>query len=476
MSSEPEKHPISSNMDLETKGDLISTGKADAALDFLRSEDVADLSEVDEKALVRKIDWMIMPLMWAAYNLQYLDKVLINYASVMGLLSDTNMHTDQFSNLTLAFYVTYLFFELPTGFLMQRLPTAKYLGFNVTLWGLMTTLNCTAKNFPGLMVLRVLLGCFESAIAPALILITSMWYKRDEQPKRMGIWYLGTGTASIMGALVAYGLLFYTSNTFKPWQIMFLIFGLITIAVGISITIFLPDNPMTSRLSHSEKLLAIERLRENQTGIENKHFKRSQFVEIFTDPQTYLIAIIVTAMDVPNAAMSSFTSLIIKNFGYTTKETELLNIPNGAVSIVTILAVSWTAGRYNQRCLCIVAALSAGLLGGCTGSALPIMYSLAGANVAGHTKKVSMNAVLLMSFCLGNILGPLTFRTEDEPDYVPAKIAIVATLAVAIVFTFALRGYYVWENSRREKAGEGSGEVGFLDLTDRENRGFRYAL
>jgi hypothetical protein len=57
-------------------------------------------------------------------------RVTVNYASVMGLLSDTNMHTDQFSNLTLAFYVTYLFFELPTGFLMQRLPTAKYLGFN----------------------------------------------------------------------------------------------------------------------------------------------------------------------------------------------------------------------------------------------------------------------------------------------------------------------------------------------------------
>ncbi|OGE58608.1 hypothetical protein PENARI_c001G11152 [Penicillium arizonense] len=496
---QPEKQPMSStNMDLETKNNLISTGKADAALDFLRSEDLAEISEVNEKALVRKIDWMIMPLMWAAYNLQYLDKVLINYASVMGLLSDTNMHTDQFSNLTLAFYVTYLFFELPTGFLMQRLPTAKYLGFNVTLWGLMTTLNCTAKNFPGLMVLRVLLGCFESAIAPALILITSMWYKRDEQPRRMGIWYLGTGTASIMGALVAYGLLFYTSNAFKPWQIMFLIFGLITIAVGISIIIFLPDNPMTSRLTHSEKLLAIERLRENQTGIENKHFKRSQFTEIFTDPQTYLIAVIVTAMDVPNAAMSSFTSLIIKNFGYTTKQTELLNIPNGAVSIVSILAVSYAAGRYNQRCLCVVASLSAGLLGGCllafaprsnksaqlagnyltqcTGSALPIIYSLAGANVAGHTKKVSMNAVLLMAFCLGNILGPLTFRTEDEPDYVPAKIAIVATLAVAIVFTFGLRGYYVWENSRREKAGEGRGDVEFLDLTDRENRGFRYKL
>ncbi len=50
----------------------------------------------------------------------------------MGLLSDTNMRTNEFSDLTLAFYVTYLVFELPTGFLMQRLPTAKYLGLNGT--------------------------------------------------------------------------------------------------------------------------------------------------------------------------------------------------------------------------------------------------------------------------------------------------------------------------------------------------------
>lgn len=48
----------------------------------------------------------------------------------MGLLSDTDMTTDQFSNLALAFYITYLFFEFPTGYLMQRLPTAKYLGVN----------------------------------------------------------------------------------------------------------------------------------------------------------------------------------------------------------------------------------------------------------------------------------------------------------------------------------------------------------
>lgn len=74
---------------------------------------------------------------------------------MVGLLSDTKMRTNQFSNLILAFYVAYLFFELPIGYLMQRLALAQYLGFNVMLYGLMTTLNCSAKKFGGLMTLRV---------------------------------------------------------------------------------------------------------------------------------------------------------------------------------------------------------------------------------------------------------------------------------------------------------------------------------
>lgn len=66
----------------DVKNGIIQEGKADAALEFLRAEDTLDVTEVDEKTLVRKIDWMIMPLMWAAYNLQYLDKVLSRSSNI----------------------------------------------------------------------------------------------------------------------------------------------------------------------------------------------------------------------------------------------------------------------------------------------------------------------------------------------------------------------------------------------------------
>ena len=49
----------------------------DEALKFLKSaHDVGVLTPEDERRLVRKIDWMIMPLMWCCYCLQYLDKTL----------------------------------------------------------------------------------------------------------------------------------------------------------------------------------------------------------------------------------------------------------------------------------------------------------------------------------------------------------------------------------------------------------------
>lgn len=65
---------------------------ADKALAFLRCNN-ADAEEgtvvaVDEKALVRKIDWMIVPIMFACYFLQYLDKSLCkSHASVHQFLA-----------------------------------------------------------------------------------------------------------------------------------------------------------------------------------------------------------------------------------------------------------------------------------------------------------------------------------------------------------------------------------------------------
>ena len=131
---------------------ISSSGNVDDALRFLKAERLeGDLSDIDEKKFVRKLDWFIMPMLFSVYYLQFTDKtlrkdlsklsklwqplltrgsIIVSYAAVMGIRTDNNIDTNQYSYLALAFYVTFLFFELPQGYALQRFPISKYLGMN----------------------------------------------------------------------------------------------------------------------------------------------------------------------------------------------------------------------------------------------------------------------------------------------------------------------------------------------------------
>lgn len=53
------------------------------------NDSVQTLSEMEEKAIIRRIDLCLLPLMFFSYLLQYLDKTTLSYASILGLLTGT---------------------------------------------------------------------------------------------------------------------------------------------------------------------------------------------------------------------------------------------------------------------------------------------------------------------------------------------------------------------------------------------------
>ena len=136
---------------------------------------------------------------------------------------------------------------------------------------------------------------------------------RAEQPMRVGYWFGLGGVAIITGSLMSFGLQHYHGTLFRSWQIMFLVCGIITISVGILVIIFLPDNPMSSRLSTTAKLQAIERLRNNKTGIENKNFNRAQMMEALRDPHVWIIVIEMITCSEINGALSNYQASIIQS-------------------------------------------------------------------------------------------------------------------------------------------------------------------
>ncbi|KAI9836329.1 MAG: hypothetical protein M1838_005082 [Thelocarpon superellum] len=483
----------------------------DEALLALAGLGVGEQLVIDEETnrrLLRKIDWNLMPIMCIVYGLFYLDKTTLSYASIMGLRTDLHLEGNDYSWLGSIFYVGYILWEYPTNRLLQRLPLAKYSSFNIIIWGLILCCMAATKNFAGAVTVRFFLGVFEAAITPAFALFTSQWYTTKEQGMRTGIWQSACGFAQIVGGLLAYGIargVDVHGAAIARWKIVFLTTGLLTITVGAVFLFIMPDNQLNATwLTKMERVLALERIRSNQQGVGNKHFKRYQLKEALTDPLTWAFTLYALAGDIPNGGLSNFFSQLIVSFGYTPEQSLLVGTPSGVVEIVALLSCGYFGDRYGRRVLISLSGLGCATVGMILIVALPLSWnggrlvgyymttasatpfvailSLISSNVAGYTKKTTVAALYLIAYCAGNIIGPQTFRAKDAPRYVSAEITIIAMCAITHnVDLLFIHFYCAWQNKRKAalRAEDGYVRVNnqeYLDLTDRENLEFVYTL
>ncbi|OAQ67226.1 MFS allantoate transporter [Pochonia chlamydosporia 170] len=481
---------------------------ADAALQLLNETGgvlSGPLDPQQEKRLVRRIDWHIMPLICIVYFLQYIDKTSISYASVTGIQEATGLVGNQFNWAASIFFFGQLAFEFPTIRLIQLFPLAKYASINVFLWGIVLACIAACKNYASLLVCRFLLGVFEAAVVPAWVLFTSQWYTKGEQAFRVGIWFSVCGAAQMFGGFFAYGVAKHVGSdpnaALQGWQIIFLFLGILTSLVGIAFYFLIPDSPATATfLSSEEKAAHIQRIRSNEQGIGSDKFKWSQVKEALTDSMTWLYCFWIFAANIPNSTATSFGNLLVKGMGYTNQESLILVTPLGAYEIVVLVGFTWFAMKTRQRIWWCIAGHIPAIVGAilmATTSKVPALigYYLTGGiplgwttilglqstNVAGSTKKVTVACLGTIAYTVGNIISPQTFQKKDAPRYLPAKISICIIYFLCVVDLYAMRWVLDRRNKKRdqEKAAVGDAYAveenhEFLDLTDLQNREFRY--
>jgi hypothetical protein len=118
----------------------------------------------EEKAVLRKIDWRILPLILIAYFFQQLDKSTLAYSSVFDITTDANLHGTQFSWLGSSLYLAQLVAQPLAALTLVKLPTGKVIAGAIFLWGSSLCIMSACTTFKTLLVMRLFLGTFESLI------------------------------------------------------------------------------------------------------------------------------------------------------------------------------------------------------------------------------------------------------------------------------------------------------------------------
>ncbi|KAK3305253.1 general substrate transporter [Chaetomium strumarium] len=492
--------------ELQKSGQNLS--RMDKELAQYVSDAAIEISDEENTRLRRLIDKRVLLIMIATYFLQAIDKGTMSFASIMGIVEDTGLEGPDYSWLTTCIYITILVVEYPQNYIIARVPIAKYLSFSIVAWGAVLACTAACHNFTGLLVVRTLLGLFESVCQPAFVVLSSTWYKREEQAARVTYWYMMNGAQQMVGGLLAYCFSLITTGPLKSWQWLFMAYGIISVVYGVFVGWWMPDSPMRAKcFSEEDKHLMVERVRSNQTGIQNRTFKREQMWEGLLDPQAWGYALIQLCTTLPTSGLGSFQGIIIKSFGFTTLQTQLLAMVLGAYIIIVLLSSSWLVKKTQQNLLVMLGFCIPSFIGTICLMTVPLdtksqkiglvicyyitlsfwsaqtlALSMVSRNIAGQTKKSVVVALNFIVWSAGNAIGPQVFLSYDKPRYFIAFATHLGCYSLLVIVIIALRFYLVAQNRKRDAlAAAGVSEArdermvhAFEDLTDKENPNFRY--
>lgn len=142
---------------------------------------------------------------------------------------------------------------------------------------------------------------------------------------------------------------------------MFLVCGFLNLLVAIWTYFCLTDNPSNAAfLTPTERAYFTTRLLHvNKYNVATKRFDFQQVRTTLTsDLSIWLAFLIAASCSIQSGAISTFSAVLITGFGYTAQQAALLNMPGGAVSIITSLLATWFVERKFPRSfatLCLVA-------------------------------------------------------------------------------------------------------------------------
>ena len=198
-----------------------------------------------------------------------------------------------------------------------------------------------------------------------------MWWRRREQTYRTAAWNASNGVCAIFGSLISYGIGHIHNKNISPYQVriivgndllplivntmiflqgIFLFCGCLTVACTPLVWFFLPDSPTNARfLKGNDRVLAIERLRDNNMGVEAKIWKWSQFWETFRDLKTYLWFAMLFLAACPSGGIGAFGTLIVQGFGFDSFQSILFNMGFGVLTVVSIFVGAWLTNKIKLR-------------------------------------------------------------------------------------------------------------------------------
>ncbi|MGI4827586.1 MAG: MFS transporter [Janthinobacterium lividum] len=423
----------------------------------------ANAANVDGAKVFSKIAWRLIPYIFLLYILAYLDRVNVGFAA-LEMKRDLHLSDTVYGIGAGVFFLGSSMFDLPSNLLLTKFGPRHWIARIMITWGVIATAMMLVRGGHSFEIMRFFLGVAEAGFFPGMILYLTFWFPSQERARAVAKFMTATSIAGVVGAPVSSALLKLEGRGgLHGWQWLFLVEGIPTFLMGISVLFVLKDKPADANwLSADEKQwLEAELERDKKAGgASEKH----SLGDAFRTPMVWVLAGVFFLDQIGVYTVNLWMPLILNNFlrsGAGTTGAMLApqaasiiakyaTLPYVAAAIFTVF-IGWSSDRRGERrghiagCLVLSAigftwaGSTHSFAGALMGMVLAAMgyWSIMGpfwalpTRVLGGQAAAGGVAIITMVGGVGGFLGPfLTGRLRDLTHGFSGGLYTIAALAL----------------------------------------------
>jgi len=201
-----------------------------------------------ERDTIRHITWRLVPLIFVAWFVNYLDRANIGFAALQ-MNQELGMGPEMFGFAAGIFYLGYIGFEVPSNMLMHRFGARVWLARIMVTWGIVSAATAFVQTPQQLYAARLLLGVVEAGFFPSVLYYLSTWFPKQHLGRAISRVYSANIVSLIVGAPLSALLItrFHETGGFTGWRWMMVLEGLPAVLLGVIAWFVLVDRPSDAK-------------------------------------------------------------------------------------------------------------------------------------------------------------------------------------------------------------------------------------
>jgi ACS family tartrate transporter-like MFS transporter len=410
----------------------------------------------EERAVIRKAMWRLLPFLCFIYFIAYLDRVNVSFAALT-MNKDLGLSDVAYGVGTGVFFIAYFLFEVPSNLALKRFGARVWIARIMVTWGIISMAMAFVVGAKSFFVLRFLLGVAEAGFFPGMILYLTFWFPNRVRAGILGVFIIANPASTVIGAPLSTTLLGTSLFGLTGWQTMFLVEGLPAILLGFVVLFVLCDSPAKAAwLSQREREVL-----QNAVERDDRLSTHTSLRDGLASPQVWLFSLLYAALMMGVYGFGYWAPQIVKSLANVSNQQVglVVVIPYACATLAMVLwgrhsdrtrerkwhfalpavlgTIGFLCGSYADNIYVAMAGFTLGAIG--IYASLPLFWSvttafLGGAAAAGGIALI--NSIGNLSGALGPfVMGLLKDRTKG---YTAGLLVIAASLALAAVLGYVV--------------------------------------